>query len=603
MAMRKPILKCLISFVIIISFTGCSITQFYPRFPYWDKEEMIENALDRHNESWLIELLADCSEEERTEYFYDALVNGGVHNNRFYTTDVIYEMGVDINGSDYPIIAKLSKSVSYQDVKYILEKGADPNLRDADGYSPLYYALENRSGQWEASGYNLAKLLVEYGAKPYPEMFHNDYEGNSERTVGNGAYRQIAHSPMTAQYLMKILLENGEESGLPAAVEYAILGECEKSLNELKSGNTVSDADMGLISFYFGYFGTMEQYQELADFWGRYSKPPASCVAGAGNAEVLKRLYLDKNPDDENSTGYIMDFQSPDLLVSAMQMNQIEVVELLLSYEPANIDWIDAVGGLGVRVFNCSTECFYIFYDYCKENAPEAIDEEFLRMFEPDRGNASIHKYEIIDFLFSEGFDCRYIQLEWCTAETIRYLYDKGRPLMLSDLYEVACYGDYECVKAVVEHGGNLNYTESFDVRLPSDTNIRYENGEILYDFTKDEIDEFMNYDELCKNTEENSGLRVLCIHQSPETIQYILDQGVEIPEDFLGDIRSSCSFMLSAENIRVLIENGADIDVVVPQIPINHGGTHVTSGKFTLSDYFEAYNRDDIVELLKEYD
>lgn len=597
-------LRIIIAFGLATVMTGCSITQFYPRFPYWDKEEMIETALDRHNNSWLKELLADCSEEERTEYFYDALVNGNVNPDRFYTADVIYEMGVDINGSDYPIIAKLSKSASYQDVKYVLEKGADPNLRDVDGYSPLYYALENRTGQWEASGYNLAKLLVEYGAKPYPEMFHNDYEGNSERTVGNGAYRQIAHSPMTAQYLMKILLENGEESGLPASVEYAILGECEKSLNELKSGNTVSDADMGLISFYFGYFGTMEQYQELADFWGRYSKPPASCVAGAGNAEALKRLYLDKNPDDENSTGYIMDFQSPDLLVSAIQMNQIEIVKLLLSYEPANIDRIDAFGGLGFRVFDCSTECFYIFYDYCKENAPEAIDEEFLRMFEPDCGNASIHKYEIIDFLFSEGFDCRYVQLECCTAETINYLYDKGRPLMLSDLYEVACYGDYECVKAVVENGGNPNYTVSFDLRGgPFYDTVKYDGDTVLHQYhtTSDRDGAFMTYEELCESMEGNSGLREFCMYQSPETIQYILEQGVEIPEDFLGDVRESCSYMLSAENIRVLIENGANIDMVVPKIP--RSNNDYISGNFTLPEYFEAYNRDDIVELLKEYD
>ncbi|MBD5146621.1 MAG: ankyrin repeat domain-containing protein [Ruminococcus sp.] len=595
MRIFKKITAAFCAAAVAVSLSGCFDN--LPRPAYWDKDGMIEYALKYRNIPWLTELLTDCTPRERAEYAFK-IVDDWVEPGRIYAADTICEMGVDFDDTDYPMIAMSAKKLDYEAVKYFLNKGADPNIRDSDDYTPLYYALENASGQWEASGYYLSKLLVESGADPYPEMFQNEYEDDPERNVGNGAYRQIVHSPMTAKFLLGVLLDGGQESGLPKAVEYAILGECEKSLNELKSGNTVSDADMGLISYYFGYFGTMEQYQEFADFWGKYAKPPASCVAGAGNAEVLKRLYLDKDPDNEDSEEFVLDFSSCGILISAMQMEQIDVMKLLLSYESINHQWTNEVW---LRAFYGGYEGFCLLYDFWEENVDGGFKEELIEQFYPDRGTASKDKYKKIDFLFDKGYDCRYIDLEWCTADTINYLYEKGRPLMPHDMWGACSYGNYDCVKAVVDKGINLEYSYSFDVRLPNDIKVRYDDDAIRYSYSgySNVGEEFMTYEELCDSAEKDNGLSSFCTHQFPETLQYVIDHGLILPDDCLLKAKD-----YSAANVRVLLENGANTKIKADEIPngsMKSGS--IKRGEFTLKEYFEACSRPDLAELLKEYE
>ena len=615
----KKVTAAFCAAAVAVSLSGC-LNPILSHIPYWSKDEMIEEALKRNNITWLQELLTDSSPKERAQYAFK-IIDNGVNPSRFYVADAICEMGVDFDDTDYPMIAMSAKKTSYEAIKYFLEKGADPNIRDSDGYSPLLYVMENITGGGEASGYFCSQILVEYGAKPYPEMFQNEYEGDPERNVGNGAYRQIAHSPMTAKFLLGVLLESGQESGLPKAVEYAVLGECEKSLNELKSGNTVSDVDMGLISYYFGYFGTMEQYQEFADFWGKYAKPPASCVAGAGNAEVLKRLYLDKDPDNEDSKEYILDFQDCDLLITALLAEQPEIVKLLLSYEAINFDWLsDSIGGVMDRVFDTSPECFRLMYDYCCENLPDGFKEKHMDRFMPDRGKNSKNKYEIIDFLFDEGFDCRYIDLEWCTADTIKYLYQKGRPMMIDDLWKACSYGNGEAVTAAVEAGVDPNFAYSFDVRDPGNTAIKINGNEILYSYScfpgnvstklKESVPDgdegrvtsgFMTYEELCEIVEPNGCLSELCLYHTPETLQYVIDHGLILPDDCL---LNKSSHKYSAANVRVLLENGANTKATIDTIPVGSRELgSIKRGEFTVKEYFEACDRPDLVELLEEYE
>ncbi|MDE5577194.1 MAG: ankyrin repeat domain-containing protein [Oscillospiraceae bacterium] len=596
MGIIKKITAAFCAAAVAVSLSGCFA--YLPRPAYWDKDGMIEYALKYRNIPWLTELLTDCTPRERAEYAFK-IVDNWVEPGRLYAADAICEMGVDFDDTDYPMIAMSAKKLDYEAVKYFLEKGADPNIRDSDDYTPLYYALENASGQWEASGYYLSKLLVENGAEPYPEMFRNEYEGDPERNVGNGAYRQIAHSPMTTKFLLGILLDGGQESGLPKAVEYAILGECEKSLNELKSGNTVSDVDMGLISYYFGYFGTMEQYQEFADFWGKYAKPPASCVAGAGNVEVLKRLYLNKDPDNEESKEFVLDFRDHDLLSIALVMNQTEVVKLLLSYTSINNDWIEWSFD---SAFCGDVECFKLLYDFNKKVNGEFKDE-WLKHFSPDRYLSMINKYEIIDFLFDEGLDCRYVDLEFCTADTVKYLYKKGRPLMLSDLTIASTWGDHEFIKAVIEEGkANVNYGGSFDFRTSYD-DTKYDGDKLLHKYqgSPETKEKYMTYEELCKVVEPNGGLTQLCLYQTPETLQYVIDQGLILPEDCLLD---KFSYQYSAANVRVLLENGANTKATIDTIPDGSRELgFIKRGEFTVKEYFEACDRPDLVELLKEYE
>lgn len=592
-AYRKA-MSVFMAVVMAFSMSGCfgGLSKLTRR----TEKEMLEIAYEYKNPTWLQELLADCSKKELLSYFKQML-SRSIFNDRFYLAEMIYDMGVDLNGQ--AVVASLSHELDYQGVQFLIDLGADVNLKDSDGYSPLFYAMLNAGGQWEASGYYLAKLLVEYGAEPYPEMFHNEYEGDPERTVGNGAYRQIAHSPLTAQYLLGVLLDSGKESGLPKAVEYAILGESEKALDELRSGNTVSDVDMGLISYYFGYFATMEQYRQLADIWGRYSRPPASCVAGAGNAEVLKRLYLDKDPDNEESEEYVLDFQSCDMLISAMQMDQTEVVKLLLSYDSINHQWKNNVWH---RAFSGGFEGFKMLYDFWEENVEGGFTENLIEQFYPDIGRGSIDKYKKIDFLFEQGFDCRYITFNHCNADTIKYLYQKGRPMMPNDLDMVTSWCKPDEVKAVIDDGRiDINYAFCFDIRDSTQIELRYDEDAIRYKYTGySKVGEgFMTYEELCDSAEENyQPIYMFTEKLSPEMLQYAIDCGVEIPDDCL-----KYSYDISAANVKVLLDNGANVDVTASKYPCRGGGMLSTGKEYKLKEYYKMCSRDDLAKLLDEYD
>ena len=592
-AYRKA-MSVFMAVVMAFSMSGCfgGLSKLTRR----TEKEMLEIAYEYKNPTWLQELLADCSKKELLSYFKQML-SRSIFNDRFYLAEMIYDMGVDLNGQ--AVVASLSHELDYQGVQFLIDLGADVNLKDSDGYSPLFYAMLNAGGQWEASGYYLAKLLVEYGAEPYPEMFHNEYEGDPERNVGNGAYRQIAHSPLTAQYLLGVLLDSGKESGLPKAVEYAILGESEKALDELRSGNTVSDVDMGLISYYFGYFATMEQYRQLADIWGRYSRPPASCVAGAGNAEVLKRLYLDKDPDNEESEEYVLDFQSCDMLISAMQMDQTEVVKLLLSYDSINHQWKNNVWH---RAFSGGFEGFKMLYDFWEENVEGGFTENLIEQFYPDIGRGSIDKYKKIDFLFEQGFDCRYITFNHCNADTIKYLYQKGRPMMPNDLDMVTSWCKPDEVKAVIDDGRiDINYAFCFDIRDSTQIELRYDEDAIRYKYTGySKVGEgFMTYEELCDSAEENyQPIYMFTEKLSPEMLQYAIDCGVEIPDDCL-----KYSYNISAANVKVLLDNGANVDVTASEYPCRGGGMVSTGKEYKLKEYYKMCSRDDLAKLLDEYD
>lgn len=592
-AYRKA-MSVFMAVVMAFSMSGCfgGLSKLTRR----TEKEMLEIAYEYKNPTWLQELLADCSKKELLSYFKQML-SRSIFNDRFYLAEMIYDMGVDLNGQ--AVVASLSHELDYQGVQFLIDLGADVNLKDSDGYSPLFYAMLNAGGQWEASGYYLAKLLVEYGAEPYPEMFHNEYEGDPERNVGNGAYRQIAHSPLTAQYLLGVLLDSGKESGLPKAVEYAILGESEKALDELRSGNTVSDVDMGLISYYFGYFATMEQYRQLADIWGRYSRPPASCVAGAGNAEVLKRLYLDKDPDNEESEEYVLDFQSCDMLISAMQLDQTEVVKLLLSYDSINHQWKNNVWH---RAFSGGFEGFKMLYDFWEENVEGGFTENLIEQFYPDIGRGSIDKYKKIDFLFEQGFDCRYITFNHCNADTIKYLYQKGRPMMPNDLDMVTSWCKPDEVKAVIDDGRiDINYAFCFDIRDSTQIELRYDEDAIRYKYTGySKVGEgFMTYEELCNSAEENyQPIYMFTEKLSPEMLQYAIDCGVEIPDDCL-----KYSYNISAANVKVLLDNGANVDVTASKYPCRGGGMLSTGKEYKLKEYYKMCSRDDLAKLLDEYD
>ena len=72
-----------------------------------------------------------------------------------------------------------------------------------------------------------------------------------------------------------------------------------------------------------------------------------------------------------------------------------------------------------------------------------------------------------------------------------------------------------------------------------------------------------------------------------------MIENGAEIPDDIMKSTTNS-----SVETVKLLIENGADTDIRFDKIPTSTKGSY-KSGDYDLKDYWEAYGRDDLAELL----
>jgi hypothetical protein len=70
--------------------------------------------------------------------------------------------GVNINAEAFanvPVLHAIILSKKLRAVKLALELGADPDLKDAEGFGPIHYALDHKL-------YKIAACLLEKGANP-----------------------------------------------------------------------------------------------------------------------------------------------------------------------------------------------------------------------------------------------------------------------------------------------------------------------------------------------------------------------------------------------------------------------------------------------------
>jgi len=122
------------------------------------------------------------------------------------------KQGANVNTrSKYDGKTPLINSISYKDDPYItkmlLDRGADPNLKDFHGWTPLMHASYNNKK-------NTAKLLLEYGADP-----------NEQNDLGVTALMHVSEKGNTD--MAKLLLEHGAKPNLPndggaTALMYAV---------------------------------------------------------------------------------------------------------------------------------------------------------------------------------------------------------------------------------------------------------------------------------------------------------------------------------------------------------------------------------------------
>jgi ankyrin repeat protein len=146
---------------------------------------------------------------------------------------VLAEKGADLNLTDPDRTTALVLAIinsHYDTAALLLAKGADPNLADSTGMSPLYAAVDmNTLGEvygrparpqvsGDTSALDLIKLLLKQGANPNAQLKSATlYRAHTpgEPTLGEGATPLMRAAKNGDAAAMRLLLENGADPALP----------------------------------------------------------------------------------------------------------------------------------------------------------------------------------------------------------------------------------------------------------------------------------------------------------------------------------------------------------------------------------------------------
>ena len=460
----------------------------------------------------------------------------------------------------------------YESMVYLLEKGADPNndniiwdlafnarveamrglltsdkvelyKKDEVGNDALYMALENDGGGSEYGNYQVVKLLVEAGAEPYPELF-----ANTKRFEKESPYKQLLASPYSSKYLLEKLLESGEESGLPKACESAVLGRSEEAVEECsKSPDEYSEDDVVLLTTFLAYWGTPEQCEAVCNMYNtQIYGGMLQRVVQTNNEEMLEYIVTTNEID-------LTDQYYAGLLQKAVNFDNYEACKYLCDnnvFMIVNNDG-DATGAyqLKTAALYDDLELFNLLYNYANSFGAK-LTEEYLSVSLETSLSCDKNK-DIIDFLFLEGYTFSEIDISNSDLESVKYFEKCGKVYDGIDLINAVKGGDVEVVKYLLDKGVDINAT-----------------GE--YGYTP----------------------LTAALSGKHEILKLIIESGAEIPENILEN-----AIYASKKNVKLLIDSGANTELKFDKIKAKDGS--LKSGDYDLKDYWKAYGRGDLAELL----
>lgn len=592
MRKMKKILSAFTALITVVGLSGCSKKDFEKISDFItvntgiqsnnilnkNAAEQYQTAIINGNIEWMKEIVAanpdlDVNYTNEMTAMYCACWES--HEPDYYKAKMIealLEVGVDPDIGDPLQLTTYNKK--YYFTKALLKSDIITlDTTDSLGNTPLSMAMENNRGGWSIDGYEQVLLMLEAGATPYPEMFHDDNEGHE---IGSH-FANMDLSPVSTKLLMNMLLESGQSSGLKPALEYAFSGQIDKCVEELKrdNGDSYNSNEKYVMSLYAAYYGTPELYEEAQKYLKAtvYSGLVAQ-VAEANNYDMVK--YLLEKYDYDISTEEADDFVLRGFQY-ALKWGYADICQLFCEKNVKIKKWASGYDELKSAVSSEDLETVKVIYNYIKkkdEITEAELSNAYMWYILKDKEKAK----EIADFFFDEGYDLSCVEFCYMDKEFAEYLYENGRPLAPSDLTYAVKSEDPEFVKLVLEKGADpnqdaywMNFSEAWYIN---------ENGDILnYDqYLTDEFTESKVPVMSCAITEANS-----------QIVHLLIDYGADLS---LNDYFVDCRYASKA-TVKVLIEAGADTNMDYSSV--NKKGS-------TLSEYFERNGREDLVELLKEY-
>ena len=538
--MTKRILALVLSGVMLLS-TGCGLSSHTKDKLFGDSD--VTNTVESAVRTGNFELLDEYFEANKiSQDLLNECLNVAVYADDPYES-MLYLLGKGADPNNDNIIWDLAYNARVEAMRALLTSDdVDLTEKNEVGHDALYMALENEGGGSEYGNYQVTKLLIEAGAQPYPELFANTKEHKRE-----SPYKQLLASPYSSEFLLEKLLEAGKESGLPKACELAILGESEEAVEECsKNSNYYNEDDVTLITTFLAYWGTPEQCETVCDMYNtQIYSGMLQRVVQTNNGEMLDYIVTTNEID-------LTDRSEAFLLQLAAGYDNYEACKYLCDnnvYMVVN-DVGEASGlyQLKSAALYDDLELFKLLYDYANSRGAR-ITEEYLS--ESLGTSLSYDNKDIIDFLSAEGYTFSAIDISNSDLESVKCFEECGKVFDGTDLINAVAGGDVDIVKYLLDKNVDVNAVgENESTPLSTALSGKY------------------------------------------EILNLIIENGADIPENILEN-----AVYASKKNVKLLIDSGAKTDLKFDKIKAKDGS--FKSGDYDLKDYWKAYGRDDLAELL----
>lgn len=420
-----------------------------------DASKIFQIALENKNVELLNEVIKEYPDYDINKCEQGSSLAKALFNNGGRATDyenitfsrAMLDAGADPNvkstNGDYLLITTCDNDF-YWATELLVEYGADLEVKNDLGYSPLYLVMANFYGDSEENRIKTAKFFVDKGAAVTTDLFNIDENKDEDLK-----YHHIGASPVVSNYLMNILHEKGEETNMPKAMEYAISGDLDKTIEYIEKGEALTDKEKELVFDYASYFGMPDEFETICRLTEmQIDNVNMERIIQCGNLDMIQyliekcgfKLQSEKvSPSQENYLKLAVLFGYSDIFDYLCNHN---------AYNPGASVLLESA------LYNGNLDLFKKVYEY---EAQSTDITELNEIYNLD-GYYLNGKLDFIDYLMSEKnhtFEC--YSFKNIDFETARYLYEKGRPLNITDLDYAICHNDIEYIQLVLDKGADIN--------------------------------------------------------------------------------------------------------------------------------------------------
>ena len=489
-----------------------------------------------------IELIEEFLENKK---ILQSALNSGLHNARHSEVrKILLDAGADPNYKD------MLDEYAYNDNPAIFDiidaKGLNINKRDKLNLSALAVAPRNVRHD-DKNAYRMCELMLENGAEIYPEMFEDD-ELNMYG-VGLGC-------PQTVKMLTNRYIDESGKFDFPDTYVYALCGNISEAVKSAeKEKDILSEHKKYVILDNATLFGTVEEYKKLKEIFDMedyrqrsYKQLTASC-----SIEMLEYL-LEENEEDIKFDPGVDDadafagFDYEDIsngFTVAVSYGRYDMCKYYIDHGIKPNSSLTDYPPLTAAI-NCGDyELFRLVYDYIKEEYGNPEEEVFGWCFQLHEVNDVTKK--IMDFLFDEGYTFENVKYNHLSDDVAEYIISHGATVTDKIIMDISEQVYKKSFKKAIESGYKVS-------------------PELLTDIIP---------------------------YASSDMIEMVLDSGTE-----MEDVILKRGYDASKATIKLLIERGANLKPPPDKHQEEYGIEY-----FNLKNEYKKYCRDDLVELLKEYE